>query len=289
MKQPDLGRALAGIRRSKGLTQTELSEECNITVKTIQRIESGRVTPRSYTVKTISRALGVDFSAFSENSYETEGKVESSKLRWLRPMMQQVAELFNLKTNTMKKVTILTIILGAIGLGLFTVIPDSRAQDPQNIDYSKLTETHSRGIIYFFPKGKRMSISNVKDTADYKITGDLIQEYENKIFLNGNIVGRAFSSDTVIYHKGKILIKSTYWILTSSVGSKEINYLIPAGIEVDDLGVHFDTTNIYIGDDHIREFEFRIFLNGDFQGQANPGDTVVYNQGAIGFIRIDEL
>ena len=65
MKQPDLGKAIAGIRKSKGLTQTELSEKCNITVKTIQRIESGRVTPRSYTVKTISQALSVDFFAFS--------------------------------------------------------------------------------------------------------------------------------------------------------------------------------------------------------------------------------
>ena len=289
MKQPDLGRALAGIRRSKGLTQTELSEESNISVKTIQRIESGRVTPRSYTVKTISQALGVDSLAFSESSYETKGRVESSILRWLRPIMKQVAELFNLKTDTMKKVTILTIILGAIGLGLFTVIPDSRAQDLQNIDYSKLTETHSRGVIYFFPKGKRISISNVKDTADYRITGDLIQEYKNKIFLNGSIVGRAFNSDTVIYQKGKILIKSTYWTLTTSGVSKEMNYLIPTGIEVDDLGKNFDTTNIYIGADHIREFEFRIFLNGNFQGQANPGDTLVYNQGEIGFIRIDEF
>lgn len=289
MKQPDLGKALAGIRKSKGLTQTELSEKCNITVKTIQRIESGRVTPRSYTVKTISQALSVDFLAFSESSYEAKGGAVSSILRWLRPIMKQVAELFNLKTNTMKKVTILTIILGAIGLGLFTVIPDSRAQDPQNIDYSKLTEMHSRGIIYFFLKGTRISISNVKDTADYRISGDLIQEYENNIFLNGNMVGRAFNSDTVIYQKGKLLIKSTYWILTSSLDNKEMNYLIPAGIEVDNLITQFDTTNIYIGDDHIRESDFRIFLNGDYQGQVNPGDTIVYNQGVISFIRIDEL
>lgn len=289
MKQPDLGKALARIRKSKGLTQTELSEKCNINVKTIQRIESGRVTPRSFTIKTISQALSVDFFAFSENSYEAKEGAVSSILHWLRPIMKQIAELFNLKTNTMKKVTILTAFLGAIGLGLFTVIPASHAQDPQNIDYSKLTETHSRGIIYFFPKGKRISISNVKDTADYSISGDLIQEYKNKIFLNGNMVGRAFNSDTVIYHKGILFIKSTYWVLTSTVDSKEMNYLIPAGVEVDDLGVQFDTTNIYIGYDHIREFDFRIFFNGDYQGQVNPGDTIVYNRGVISFIRIDEL
>lgn len=288
MNQPDLGKALAGIRRSKGLTQTELSEECNITVKTIQRIESGRVTPRSYTVKTISQALGVDFLAFSESSYETEMRVESSKLRWLRPVMKQVAELFNLKTNTMKKVTYLTIILGAIGLGLFMVIPDGRAQDEQSIDYSKFTEMHSRGIIFFYPKREQISISNVKDTADYRISGDLIQEYENKIFLNADLIGRAFNSDTVLYQKGKLLIKSTYWTLTLSGDSKEMNYLIPAGVEVDDIGKQFDTTDIYIGDDHIREFDFKIFLNGDFLGQVNLGDTIVYNHGEMNFISLDD-
>ena len=68
-----------------------------------------------------------------------------------------------------------------------------------------------------------------------------------------------------------------------------MNYLIPAGVEVDDLGKNFDTTDIYIGDDHIREFDFKIFFNGDFQEQVNLGDTIVYNQGVINFIRIDEL
>jgi hypothetical protein len=59
--------------------------------------------------------------------------------------------------------------------------------------------------------GERYSISNVKDTADYRLMGDLIQEYKNKIFLNGKLIGRAFNSDTVIYKKGKLIIKSSYW------------------------------------------------------------------------------
>ena len=168
------------------------------------------------------------------------------------------------------------------------VIPDGRAQYEQSIDYSKFTEMHSRGIIFFYLKGEQISISNVKDTADYRISGDLIQEYENKIFLNADLIGRAFNSDTVLYQKGKLLIKSTYWTLTLSDDSKEMNYLIPAGVAVDDLGKQFDTTDIYIGDDHIREFDFKIFLNGDFQGQVNLGDTIVYNHGEINFIRLDD-
>ena len=62
MKQPDLGLKILELRRAKGLTQEELVERCNINVRTIQRIEAGEVTPRSYTIKSIMDALGYDFS-----------------------------------------------------------------------------------------------------------------------------------------------------------------------------------------------------------------------------------
>jgi len=57
MKQPELGRKILELRKAKGLTQEELVSKCNINVRTIQRIEAGEVTPRSYTVKTILEAL----------------------------------------------------------------------------------------------------------------------------------------------------------------------------------------------------------------------------------------
>ncbi len=60
MKQPELGQKISELRKSKGLTQEELVEQCNISVRTIQRIEAGEVTPRSYTVKTILTALDYD-------------------------------------------------------------------------------------------------------------------------------------------------------------------------------------------------------------------------------------
>ncbi|MGB0891970.1 MAG: helix-turn-helix domain-containing protein [Flavobacteriaceae bacterium] len=61
MKQPELGKKISEIRKQKGLTQEELVEQCNINVRTIQRIEAGEVTPRSYTVKAILEVLGVNF------------------------------------------------------------------------------------------------------------------------------------------------------------------------------------------------------------------------------------
>ena len=62
MKQPELGEKIAQLRKQKGLTQEELIEKCNVSVRTIQRIEAGEVTPRSYTLKTILSALDYDFS-----------------------------------------------------------------------------------------------------------------------------------------------------------------------------------------------------------------------------------
>ncbi len=60
MKQPELGQKISELRKSKGFTQEELVEQCNISVRTIQRIEAGEVTPRSYTIKTILSALDYD-------------------------------------------------------------------------------------------------------------------------------------------------------------------------------------------------------------------------------------
>ena len=53
MKQPELGLKILELRKNKGLTQEELVEKCNISVRTLQRIESGDVNPRNFTIKTI--------------------------------------------------------------------------------------------------------------------------------------------------------------------------------------------------------------------------------------------
>ncbi|MDN3723155.1 helix-turn-helix transcriptional regulator [Aequorivita sp. SDUM287046] len=66
MKQPELGRKILELRKQKGFTQEELVEQCNINVRTIQRIEAGEVTPRSFTLKTILDALGEDLANLKE-------------------------------------------------------------------------------------------------------------------------------------------------------------------------------------------------------------------------------
>ena len=67
MKQPELGRKISELRKAKGLTQEELVEKCNISVRTLQRIETGEVVPRSYTIRTILAALDYDLSTIGEN------------------------------------------------------------------------------------------------------------------------------------------------------------------------------------------------------------------------------
>lgn len=70
MKQPELGRKISELRKAKGLTQEELVEKCNIGVRTIQRIEAGEVTPRSYTIKAILAALECDLRFISVEDEE---------------------------------------------------------------------------------------------------------------------------------------------------------------------------------------------------------------------------
>lgn len=66
MNQPDLGRKIAELRQQKGLTQEKLAEYCEVSSRTIQRIESGEVEPRSFTRNSLGNILEFDFGR--ENS-----------------------------------------------------------------------------------------------------------------------------------------------------------------------------------------------------------------------------
>lgn len=74
MKQPQLGLKILELRQQKGFTQEELVDQCNISVRTIQRIEAGEVTPRVYTVKTILAALDRDLDDLQETYFEKKVK-----------------------------------------------------------------------------------------------------------------------------------------------------------------------------------------------------------------------
>src|SRR5690606_28714197 len=98
MEHLDFGKKLIEVRKQKGLTQAEVAGKCNITIRTIQRIESGAVASRSSTIKIISEALDFEF-------FETPNQHSTLKSR---TPLWYVKDLFNFKTNTMKKISILT-------------------------------------------------------------------------------------------------------------------------------------------------------------------------------------
>jgi transcriptional regulator with XRE-family HTH domain len=75
IKQPELGRKISELRKAKGLTQEELVEKCNLNVRTIQRIEAGEVTPRSYTVKALFEALDYKWEELKNGFVDEDKKV----------------------------------------------------------------------------------------------------------------------------------------------------------------------------------------------------------------------
>ncbi len=90
MKQPALGNKITELRKQKGYTQEELVERCNINVRTLQRIERGEVSPRSYTIKTILSALDHDYEELygqenntPENEITLGSKNEAKSVRFL--------------------------------------------------------------------------------------------------------------------------------------------------------------------------------------------------------------
>lgn len=85
MKQPALGKKILELRKQKGLTQEELVEKCNINVRTIQRIEAGETTPRSFTIKTILKALDtdIDVTNFTSEIEITDQDRKGLNLAWI--------------------------------------------------------------------------------------------------------------------------------------------------------------------------------------------------------------
>lgn len=144
MVQPNLGKKMTELRKAKGFTQEALAEKCNINVRTLQRIESGEVTPRSYTAKVIFAAL--DFNLYESNE---NGSIF---LYRIEQFYRYFLDLFNLKTNKMKKITILSIMFSAIVLGLFALTSEISAQKEKRAakkdNQSPLEQTTKGGMTF---------------------------------------------------------------------------------------------------------------------------------------------
>ncbi len=83
-----IGNYIKEQRLQKGMTQEELALKSNITVRTIQRIESGEVDPRYYTLQAIASVLEVDYNELVKidmnvNESSTIEKLSSNESFWL--------------------------------------------------------------------------------------------------------------------------------------------------------------------------------------------------------------
>ena len=79
-----IGNTIKEKRLQKGMTQEELALKSDITVRTVQRIESGEVDPRSFTLQAIASALEVDYNELVnvEEPPKSEG-IASNDSFWL--------------------------------------------------------------------------------------------------------------------------------------------------------------------------------------------------------------
>lgn len=160
MKQPDLGKKITELRLAKGLTQAELAQKCHLNLRTIQRIESAEVTPRSYTVKLIFQCLDYQiYDSFGKFTYRLD-RLAYRIRTGLGQFYKNVLDLFNLKTHTMRKITILSLpVIATILLFLF-IGTESKAQNrdkiiariaTQNTQFSEWFNTgqfDSLGMVY---------------------------------------------------------------------------------------------------------------------------------------------
>ena len=260
-----MGKRISELRKAKGLTQEELAEQCKISARTLQRIESGVVAPRAYTVRVIFAALKDDRS-FMRLHFEH--------------VRNNLKDLFNLKINTMKKVSILSAAIVATGIGLFVLCPQSKAQKIGSESYLP-----SRGIVYQISRDAGdIFISNTKDTALYRFGKYRIQEYNKQIFLDGEFVDFVEEGDTVILNKGTLFEKA-------KLEFRRVEYktiLVHKGITFRSPNHLPYTLSMKIGGGEARwksggsdinrillNEGNQIFLNDVYQGDVFTNDTVI--------------
>jgi DNA-binding XRE family transcriptional regulator len=227
MKQPDLGKKITELRLAKGLTQGELAEKCNVSLRTIQRIESAEVTPRSYTVKLIFESLDYEiYNSFGRFSYKLDRTAYRLRI-WLGQFFKNVVDLFNLKTHPMKKIVILLIPVLLIGLLVSMSLYHSHNHFKEaRLAYDRLDSTYR--YVEWFNKGEMDSISAyyMSDIWSMHDNAPVIRGIENnkEHLLAGYNMGIRF-----------VDVKKTFSIVTDTIAFERgewkvsVNHLIVSG------------------------------------------------------------
>lgn len=206
IQQPELGKKIAGLRKSKGYTQEELVEKCNLSVRTLQRIEAGEVTPRTYTVKLIFEVLELDLDlVFNSHQEIIKGHTQTR----LEQFYISFIDVFNLKTNTMKKISILSVGIFMLILGITSLTNNSFGQADAKV--KKVIEKTNADFLQYFNKGEINALMELyRDNACIVSRGcgkEFIRNYytiESGRYKFTEIKATSVSvSDTIAVEKGK--------------------------------------------------------------------------------------
>ena len=71
----------------------QLAEKCRLNIRTVQRIETGKVIPRFYTLQLINEVLGTNFPPKSNNIGESSKNIE--QITWKRNILSTNYTLFS--------------------------------------------------------------------------------------------------------------------------------------------------------------------------------------------------
>ena len=213
MKQPELGQKINEIRNQKGITQKELSESCNVDIRTVQRIESGEVNPRMSTLRLIASTLECDVNLFNGVGYH--------------------------KDNTLIKVIlILSLIAGIVNFFnwffLIPLIPGSilYSLGDLNLIFS-LVHIFTGVILYlgFFIIGKRKSNLTLQISAliimiliPLSIISNVLSVYANYSFTDvlKKLIIILMSLNGIAFGAGLILIRGRFSTLNIITGIYQI-------------------------------------------------------------------
>ncbi len=79
----NIGSKIKELRLLKGLTQEELADKTGLSVRTIQRIESGEVDPRTYTLNALAEALGVGIETLTSQKTNAPKSFTQDEYNWV--------------------------------------------------------------------------------------------------------------------------------------------------------------------------------------------------------------
>lgn len=162
MNDMDFSVKLTDARKAEGLTQEEVAEKCNLNVRTIQRIESRQVQPRPQTVRLIAEALEIDLS-------EPAVEVENRSFIW------HIKDLFNFKTDKMRKLTILSSSALLLFVSIFMISGSMLAQQNKPKPKSGLTITYN----------PNKSVKRIDAVYTHELTLDSLTNMADKLEKHG--------------------------------------------------------------------------------------------------------